>query len=323
MNPVLEVRDLELSFGSPGQDGPGLSGINLSLAPGRVLGVVGESGSGKTSLARALVGLRPISEGHISLMGQALPRDGAMGRQLRRQVQMIFQNPVSSLNPRMTILQSLEEPLRVHEGHMSERERRDRAMQVLDLVGLPAASLSCYPHQFSGGQCQRIAIARALMVQPSLLICDEVVSALDVSVQAQVLNLLMTLQRDLGLAMVFISHDLAVVRHICDEVAVIYRGRLLELGPALSLCAQPAHPYTRDLLAAVPGSGIARRGTPAVPESPVNTGCVYRHRCELATTRCVELRPDLSPASAAPGGRQVACHHPLGVALETMPGPGG
>ena len=311
MNPVLEVHDLGLSFDSSNPQGPGMSGVSFTLQPGHVLGVVGESGSGKTSLARALVGLRPTRTGHIMLMGQRLPADGAMSRDLRRQVQMVFQNPVASLDPRMTILQSLEEPLRVHHGEMDARQRLVRAVEVLDMVGLPSLTVSGYPHQFSGGQCQRIAIARALMVQPALLICDEVVSALDVSVQAQVLNLLMSLQRELGLAMVFISHDLAVVRHICDQVAVIYRGGLLEQGEAVALCAHPAHPYTRDLLAAVPGARVGA-GRPAPPAADqMDSGCSYRHRCDLATQACVERVPQLGPRMDLTPDRQVACHHPL------------
>jgi oligopeptide transport system ATP-binding protein len=311
MNPVLEVAGLGLSFDSESPDGPGLSEISLVLQPGQVLGVVGESGSGKTSLARALVGLRPIRSGSISLMGQRLDAHGAIPRALRRHVQMIFQNPVASLDPRMTVLQSLEEPLRVHRQDMSYRQRRDRAGQVLGLVGLPPASLSLYPHQFSGGQCQRIAIARSLMVQPSLLICDEVVSALDVSVQAQVLNLLMDLRRELGLAMVFISHDLALVRHICDQVAVIYRGRLMECGPAVALCARPAHPYTRDLLAAVPGARIEPVAVRGVLGAPSSRGCLYRHRCEFARADCVDRRPEMTGPSPGSLPRKVACHHPL------------
>lgn len=311
MSPLLEVHDLGLSFDRSNALGPGMSGVSFTLEPGHVLGVVGESGSGKTSLARALVGLRPTRSGHIMLMGQRLPPDGTMSTDLRRQVQMVFQNPVASLDPRMTILQSLEEPLRVHRGDMDARQRLARAVDVLEMVGLPSATLAGYPHQFSGGQCQRIAIARALMVQPALLICDEVVSALDVSVQAQVLNLLMSLQRELGLAMVFISHDLAVVRHICDQVAVIYRGGLLEQGEAVALCAHPAHPYTRDLLAAVPGARVsAGRPAPLAPDQP-NSGCAYRHRCELATQRCVERAPGLGSRMDLSPDRKVACHHPL------------
>lgn len=306
MSTVLEVQDLGLSFDPSDPAGAGMSGISLSLKSGQVLGVVGESGSGKTSLARALVGLRPIRAGHIRLMGQPVPASGALSNDLRRQVQMIFQNPVASLDPRMTILQSLEEPLRVHQPELDPNQRRERAEQVLELVSLAPTVLGQYPHQFSGGQCQRIAIARALMVQPSLLICDEVVSALDVSVQAQVLNLLLGLQRDLGLAMVFISHDLAVVRHICDRIVVIYRGQLLEQGPARRLCDAPAHPYTRDLLAAVPGSGQQPR--PVNAAKPLPGGCSYRHRCQLASAVCEDQAPGLE--DVAPD-HQVACHHRL------------
>ena len=321
MNPVLEVHELGLSFDPSNPGGPGLSGINLALQPGHVLGVVGESGSGKTSLARALVGLRPTRTGHISVMGQRLPADGAMARDLRRQVQMVFQNPVASLDPRMTILQSLEEPLRVHHGEMDARQRLARAVQVLDMVGLPPATLSGYPHEFSGGQCQRIAIARALMVQPALLICDEVVSALDVSVQAQVLNLLMSLQRELGLAMVFISHDLAVVRHICDQVAVIYGGCLVEQGAAVALCAHPAHPYTRDLLAAVPGARMDGSRPASLAVEPPGMGCIYRHRCDLAKPDCAQQAPQLGGRTGLSLDRQVACHHPL-VSEPNGPDPG-
>jgi oligopeptide transport system ATP-binding protein len=308
MSRVLQVSGLGMPFDAAAGDGVGLEGIDFALDSGQVLGVVGESGSGKTTLARALAGLRPIRSGSIQVMGEDLLPSGQVPGHLRHQVQMVFQNPVASLNPRMTILQSLEEPLKVHQSGMPGEQRQTRARQMLDLVGMPATALSGYPHQFSGGQCQRIAIARALMVQPSLLICDEVVSALDVSVQAQVLNLLMSLQRELGLAMVFISHDLAVVRHISDRIVVIYRGRLLEQGPAETLCGQPAHPYTRDLLAAVPGAGPARHHQAVAVAEALPGGCSYRHRCELASPVCQEQAPVLADVAAE---HQVACHHPL------------
>lgn len=308
MSRVLQVSGLGAPFDANARDGAGLEGINLSLETGQVLGIVGESGSGKTTLARALAGLRPIRSGKIRLMGEDLPSSGQVPGHLRRQVQMVFQNPVASLDPRMTVLQSLEEPLKVHQAGMPAEQRRTRAGQLLEMVGLPAAALSGYPHQFSGGQCQRIAIARALMVQPSLLICDEVVSALDVSVQAQVLNLLMSLQQELGLAMVFISHDLAVVRHISDRIVVIYRGRVLEQGPARALCAQPVHPYTRDLLAAVPGMAPAQGPRAVATREVLPGGCCYRHRCERVSELCEEKAPELTVAAA---DHQAACHHPL------------
>jgi oligopeptide transport system ATP-binding protein len=308
MSRVLQVSGLGMPFDASERNGAGLEGIDFALETGQVLGVVGESGSGKTTLARALAGLRPIGSGSIQVMGEDLSPSGLIPRHLRHQVQMVFQNPVASLDPRMTVLQSLEEPLKVHQPEMPGDQRRTRAGQVLDMVGLPATTLSGYPHQFSGGQCQRIAIARSLMVQPSLLICDEVVSALDVSVQAQVLNLLMSLQRELGLAMVFISHDLAVVRHISDRILVIYRGRLLERGPAGALCVHPAHPYTRDLLAAVPGAGPAQNPRPVAVAEALPGGCSYRHRCELASPACREAAPGLADVA---GDHQVACHHPL------------
>ncbi len=308
MSRVLQVSGLAMPFDVSDRCGAGLEDIDFALEAGKVLGVVGESGSGKTTLARALAGLRPIRSGSIRVMGEELSPSGQIPGHLRSQVQMVFQNPVASLNPRMTVLQSLEEPLKLHQPEMPGDQRRNRAAQILDMVGLPATALSGYPHQFSGGQCQRIAIARALMVQPALLICDEVVSALDVSVQAQVLNLLMSLQRELGLAMVFISHDLAVVRHISDRIVVIYRGRMLEQGPADALCAHPAHPYTRDLLAAVPGAGLAQNRQHVVVAEALPGGCSYRHRCERASPACREAAPGLADVSV---DHQAACYHPL------------
>jgi oligopeptide transport system ATP-binding protein len=285
--------------------------VSLELEQGQVLGVVGESGSGKTTLARAVAGLVPWQSGKLRVLGQDLTSGRAMERQLRRQVQMVFQNPASSLDPRMTIEQSLCEPLRVHEPELDGQALRRRAADALGQVGLAPEVLSGYPARFSGGQCQRIAIARALVLRPALLICDEAVSALDVSVQAQVLNLLMDRGRHLGLAMLFISHDLAVVRHVSDWIAVMYRGRLVETGAAAELCREPAHPYTLDLLRSVPTLGPPAMPVPPVtgpkPRTGLAGGCSYRQRCPHQQSDC-GLR---EPEAVRVGERRVACLHPL------------
>lgn len=300
MKPAMDLR--QLVAGYPG-GGPVLQGVDLVLAQGQVLGIVGESGSGKSTLARVVAGLLAWRSGQVLLLGQALGSGRAMPGALRRQVQMVFQNPFASLDPRMSVRQSLEEPLRVHEPRMDGPARRGRITRAAEQVGLEPALLEGYPGQLSGGQCQRVAIARALVLEPALLICDEAVSALDVSVQAQVLNLLMQRQRDMGLAMLFISHDMAVVRHLSDHIAVMYRGRIVEAGEADQLCRQPAHPYTRDLLRAAVGGPA---GSPPATEA-ISAGCLYAHRCALASGQC---RSQV-PAERLLGGRRVACHHPL------------
>ena len=252
MSRVLQVSGLGMPFDAAAGDGVGLEGIDFALDSGQVLGVVGESGSGKTTLARALAGLRPSRSGSIQVMGEDLLPSGQVPGHLRHQVQMVFQNPVASLNPRMTILQSLEEPLKVHQSGMPGEQRQTRARQMLDLVGMPATALSGYPHQFSGGQCQRISIARALALDPTMIICDEPVSALDVSVQAQVLNLLNELKRELGLTYIFISHDLSVVKFMSDNMIVMNKGRIEEMGDPDEIYASPKSEYTKRLIAAIP-----------------------------------------------------------------------
>jgi len=312
MSLLLQLRGLTVSYqGSTA--GPVLRNVDLDLAPGQVLGVVGESGSGKSTLARVVAGLIPWQSGRVRILGQELSSGRAMAGSLRKQVQMVFQNPASSLDPRMTIQQSLCEPLRVHEPDLGRDGWFSRAREALAQVGLASEVLAGYPEEFSGGQCQRIAIARALVLRPALLICDEAVSALDVSVQAQVLNLLMECRKQLGLAMLFISHDLAVVRHVSDTVAVMYRGRVVETGAAAELCADPAHPYTVDLLRSVPEAGVGAGPLPRVGEITSRQanpgGCAYRHRCGHKQADC-----DLAePASRLSGQRKVACLHPLGA----------
>ena len=283
-------------------------GVSLSLSRGETLGVVGESGSGKSSLAKAIVALVVAHNGEIRLQA----RDGTR-LVPGRDVQMVFQDPLSSLNPRMRIGQIIEEPLRVHEPGLDAAGRTARVGSMLERVGLDAAHGNRYPHQFSGGQCQRIAIARALITRPALLVCDEAVSSLDVSVQADITDLLLTLQREDDLAILFIAHDLGVVRRVSHRLIVMYLGRVVESGPANAIYRAPTHPYTRALLAAAPVAdpGVERARVhdgkaidmPA-PWAPPS-GCAYRTRCAYAIDRCAAERPELA---AIGGGIATACH---------------
>ncbi len=251
--PILAVRDLSVQF--PARGGPvrAVDGVAFDLALGQTLGLVGESGSGKTTLGRAVLRLIEPVSGEIRFDGQDLRvARGARLRALRRRMQIIFQDPAASLNPRMRVLDLVAEPLRIH-GLVRTRGDASRAVgELLERCGMPPASADRYPHQFSGGQRQRIAIARALALRPSLIVCDEPTSALDVSVQAQIINLLQDLQDELGLAYLFISHDMAVVSHICHRIAVMKDGRIVESGDKRQIIHEPGHPYTRALLAAVP-----------------------------------------------------------------------
>jgi ABC-type glutathione transport system ATPase component len=247
--PLLDVRGLGVDF----RGVRALGEVSLEIRAGETLGLVGESGSGKSTLARALLRLIPASRGQVLWRGVDLLRcDAPMLRSLRRELQIVFQDPVASLNPRMTVGDTLAEPLRIFEPRIEASERRMRIARMLDRVGLAQSMLGRYAHELSGGQCQRIGIARAMMLHPKLLVCDEPVSSLDVSIQGQIVNLLIDLQRELGTAMLFISHNLAVVRHISHRVAVIHEGTLIESAACDVLFAAPAHPHTRALLAAVP-----------------------------------------------------------------------
>jgi oligopeptide/dipeptide ABC transporter ATP-binding protein len=292
-----------------------LENVSFAVRRGETLGVVGESGCGKSTLARCLVRLHEPGDGRISFDGQdVLALQGADRRRYHRRVQMAFQDPYSSLNPRMTVGQALAEAIRFH-ALRPPAQTGARVAELLDLVGLPAAAAARYPREFSGGQRQRIGIARALAVEPDLLIADEIVSALDVSVQAQIINLLLDLQSRLDLTILFIAHDLRVVRHISHRVAVMYLGAIVEIGETERLFARPAHPYTAALLAAAPEMDPARRSTrdaiagelPSPFEIP--TGCAFRTRCNRASDRCAAVRPTLADAG---NGRQAACHHPIG-----------
>ncbi len=320
MNPLLQVEGLVRDYRLPRRKllGPtprrrALFGVDLELAAGRSLGVVGESGCGKSTLARAVVALEAPTQGQVRFKGKDLfaLRPPAL-RRLRRHFQMVFQDPYGSLDPRYRIGRSVAEPLDALESEDSAA-RRERIAEALDAVGLKAADAARYPHEFSGGQRQRIAIARALITRPELIVADEPVSALDVSVQAQVLNLMLDLQERLGLAYLFISHDLSVIRTVAQEVAVMYLGRIVEQGPSQAVFADPAHPYTRALVAAVPQPDPARRRRPgqvareAKPAGPAGpgVGCPYAARCPLAEARCRQEPPPLRPLGE---DRLVACH---------------
>jgi len=279
-----------------------VDGVDLSVRRGRTLGLVGESGSGKTTVGRTILRLLPATDGRVIFDGQdvfALP-PGQM-RTLRKRMQIIFQDPFSSLDPRMTVGSIVSEPLRVH-ARMTRRGRRDEVARLLERVGLSASYVNRYPHEFSGGQRQRIGVARALATQPDFIVCDEPVSALDVSIQAQILNLLDDLQQELGLAYLFIAHNLAVVEHFADEVAVMYLGRIVERAGRDALYARPMHPYTRSLLSAVPRPDPTREPDrirlPGEVPSPIDppSGCPFHPRCPLTRRIAAEL-PDSQTAS--------------------------
>jgi oligopeptide transport system ATP-binding protein len=315
--PLLSIRDLKVHFPVRHREGPwsiglhkktslcAVDGLSFDLRRGEVIGIVDESGCGKSTLARAIVGLAPITSGSVCWRGHetvdSSHRKPLQMRRLRSEAQLIFQDPLASLDPRMTIERIVTEPLRTHRPGMTRTEMRVRARMLLERVGLGAHDLSRYPHEFSGGQCQRIGIARALIAEPKLLICDEPVSALDVSIQAQVMGLLRELQRELSLSMLFVSHDLAVVQAISTRVLVMYLGRAMEYGDCAALYGSPEHPYTRALLSAVPISDPAlersrarvllKGDLPSPIDSP--TGCVFRTRCPQAQAACAQTAPPL------------------------------
>ena len=286
-----------------------VNGVSFTVEKGETLALVGESGCGKSTVARLLVGLYEPTSGTIEFDGQPLSRLRTReGRQMRKRLQMIFQDPYASLNPRWRVARIIAEPLKVH-GRMTEAQRSRRVDELLEQVGLSASDRNRYPHQFSGGQRQRISIARALAAGPEFLVCDEPTSALDVSVQAQVLNLMKQLQRELGLTYLFISHNLAVVHHMADRIAVMYLGKIVELATRDELFAEPRHPYTRMLLSAIPDtSGEGKRRVPVAGEVPnplkPPLGCPFHPRCPHARDICVAEMPALLPDA----GTLVACH---------------
>ena len=279
-----------------------VSDVSFEIPRGQTLGLVGESGCGKTTVGRMLVHLTEATEGEIRFAGADVTRLDRAGRlPFRRQAQIVFQDPYSSLNPRATVGSTLAEPLRVHRLVRGAKARAARVAALLEMVGLPQRIAERYPHQLSGGQRQRVGIARALAMDPSFIVCDEAVSALDVSIQGQVVNLLEDLQRQLGLTYLFIAHDLAVVRHISHRIAVMYLGRLMEVGDGEAVLGEPLHPYTQALLEAapVPDPAIERarrpRGLQGELPSPLSppSGCVFRTRCPLASAECARVVPEL------------------------------
>ncbi|WP_454725242.1 MULTISPECIES: ABC transporter ATP-binding protein [Cupriavidus] len=312
--PLLALDRVVRRFDTPGGTVRALDGVSLQVRRGETLGLVGESGCGKSTVARVSLRLLGVQEGRVLFDGEDVTaRAGAALHDVRARLQMVFQDPYASLNPRVTVGRALEEPLLVHR-RAGATERREQAAWALERVGLRADMAGRYPHEFSGGQRQRIGIARALMLRPDLIVCDEAVSALDLSVRAQVINLLLDLQREFGVSYLFISHDLSVVRHVSDRVAVMYLGQVVESGSRDALWQRPLHPYTRALIAAAP---VARPSARALrpprallagePPSPLDppAGCRFHPRCPQAGERC---RQEAPPLREAGGGQWVACH---------------
>lgn len=319
LGPLLSVRNLRLTF----SDGFGgwfgnrrhvhaVYGVSFDVRHGEVLGIVGESSSGKSSVAKSILNIHPPTSGQVVFDGEDLdtlsPREW---RDIRRDIQYVFQDPLGALDPRMTVLSQVIEPLTIHNiGNIIERRRQ--AQDLLEAVGLMAESYDKYPHELSGGQRQRVVLARALILKPKLLICDEPVSALDVSIQAQVIQLLEELKKTFDLTIMFISHDLSLIRYFCDTMVVMYLGRIVESGSTEEMFAYPRHPYTQALISAIPIAEpglkhdvIALQGEPPNPFNPP-TGCHFHPRCGLKETLCQAVYPDLEPVGG--NGRLVACH---------------
>jgi oligopeptide transport system ATP-binding protein len=296
---ILKVSDLSVHYGRHAV----VSEVSFDLAAGETVGLVGESGSGKSSLARAILRLIDSTGGSIQWLGEdLLACSAARMRAKRRDLQIVFQDPLASLNPRMSVGDSIAEPLRIFEPGMDAAHRQRLVAAMLQRVGLDASMAGRYPHEFSGGQCQRIGIARAMMLNPKLLICDEAVSSLDVSIQGQIINLLLDLQRETGMAMLFISHNLSIVRHLSHRVLVMFMGRLVEIASRDALFAAPVHPYTRALLSA---AALRSPVEPPAEASPKTVGCAYQDRCRYALPLCAASAP---PLAALESGLWVACH---------------
>lgn len=322
--PLLSVRDVTviferkggIPFFSPPRVLTAVKQVSFDLYGGETLGVVGESGSGKSTLGRAVMQLAIPSEGVILWRGRTYQECRAEdGQALKRDMQVIFQDPLAALDPRMTVGDQVDEPLRTHRPDLSRGQRDASVREMLSRVGIRPELAGRYPHEFSGGQAQRIAIARALILRPKLIVCDEPVSSLDVSIQAQIINLLIDLQKEFGLSFLFISHDLAVVRRLCERVVVLYLGRVMEEGDRETLFSSPSHPYTRALLASVPvldpararaNEGLVLHGELPSPISPPS-GCVFRTRCPRAKELCAQVEPAFQEGRP---GHRFACHFP-------------
>ena len=314
---VMQVSGLTKSFatrGSRGRSVKAVADVGFTLARGETLGLVGESGCGKSTLSRLILALIDADHGTVRIGDtDFLSAPHAGKRNLRRRIQIVFQDALSSLNPRMTVGVNITAPMRL-QGLGTPAERRAEARRLLDLVGLRADDEDRYPHEFSGGQCQRIAIARALVLKPEIIVFDEAVSALDVSIRAQVLKLILDLQQQFGLSYIFISHDLGVIKRICDRIAVMYLGRIVEIGPAAAVCAAPAHPYTEALLRAIPIADPRRTRIETLGliegdavEVATENACAFSPRCPKRFARCLDARPLLA---TGPDGHEVACFLP-------------
>lgn len=310
----FSVKDRSQKFWEKPHQLKAVDGVNLYLKQGEVLGIVGESGCGKSTLAKTLVGLIPATEGNIVWLGKTIDSNNQMQMAMMRQdMQMIFQDPLASLNPRMTVGDIIAEPLKTHHKNLSKADIKKKVEAMMNKVGLLPNLINRYPHEFSGGQCQRIGIARALIIEPKVIICDEPVSALDVSIQAQVINLLKKLQKEMNLSLIFIAHDLAVVKHISDRVMVMYLGNVVEEGSKDEVYHHTAHPYTKALMSAVPiADPVEARENKIIYlegdlPSPIHppSGCVFRTRCPVVMDKCHETRPKLQKLNGL--AHKVAC----------------
>lgn len=317
-NPILKVTDLKVHFPVAGgafskkQVVKAVDGINFEIMPGETFGLVGESGCGKSTTGRAIVKIYTPTAGKVEFNGVDITKiKGKELSQFRKNVQMIFQDPYASLNPRMTVGEIIREPMDIHNIYSTKEERESRVRELLEIVGLKPDHIRRYPHEFSGGQRQRIGIARTLALNPQFIVCDEPISALDVSIQAQVINLLENIQKKMGISYLFIAHDLSMVKHISDRIGVMYLGNMVEIGEADEVYNSPLHPYTQALLSAVPipDPKVARQKKRIVLEgelpSPIDppSGCVFRTRCPNATERCAKEKPQAIKV----GNRSVAC----------------
>lgn len=309
--PLLSVKKLTKHFvtktdffGRPKEYAYALNGVSFDIYPGETLGLVGESGCGKTTVGRTIMGLYTPTAGQVFLKGRQLD----LSKGSSRHIQMIFQDPYASLNPRMTVAELIAEPLRIYNIYQDKAKENNRVYELLDMVGLSREQANRFPHEFSGGQRQRIGIARALALNPELVICDEPISALDVSIQAQIVNLMSRLQKELGLTYLFIAHDLAMIKYISHRVAVMYMGEIMELAEAESLYANPLHPYTKSLLAAIPVPDPDIRTDISLVKGEVTktaaNGCPFANRCPQVIDRCYNERPEIREIK----GHQVACH---------------